>query len=201
MLHQKKLFWIIFIPLLIFGLGTCRGKQERTFLNIASETARWIQASAVESDSGSVWPAVPGEDNTISTTLYSGTSGTILFFLEMFAATGKHEYLDSAEKGADSLLAELEREQGYGLYAGLSGMGFALQETYKAGRKERFKKGFNRCLERLKKNAVRTEAGISWGPSPTSSAAIREPVFFFFMPPGKQTIRPGSISQQRQDAI
>ncbi|MCJ7681167.1 MAG: hypothetical protein MUP70_10615 [Candidatus Aminicenantes bacterium] len=161
--HQKKTLTIILIPLLVCGLEACRGDHEGVYLKEARKAAGWIQASVIERDSGSVWPAVPGEETTISTNLYSGAAGTILFFLEMFSTTGEQKFLESAEQGSDYLLAELENEEGSGLYVGLSGMGFALQETYKAGHKERFREGFIRCLERLKKKATVTEEGVSWG--------------------------------------
>ena len=48
------------------------------------KAAGWIESSAVHSDSGTVWPAVPGESMTPDNWLYSGNSGIVLSLTKEF---------------------------------------------------------------------------------------------------------------------
>jgi lantibiotic modifying enzyme len=137
-------------------------KQE-SYVNEINLVARWIRASAVQTENGTTWPAVPGDNDTINNTLYSGTPGVVLFFLEAFHATGDMGYLDDARVGADYLLATLEKEKGAGLYVGLSGIGYCLEETYKATKEGKYRKGAVRCLDILDEWAEEKEKGIQWG--------------------------------------
>jgi lantibiotic modifying enzyme len=125
------------------------------------QVARWIRASAIQTEDGTTWPAVPGDEKTINNTLYSGTPGVVLFFLEAFHATGEKSYLNDARMGADYLLATLDREKGMGLYVGLSGIGFCLEETHKATKEEKYRKGVMQCLDNLKEWADQTTDIIS----------------------------------------
>jgi len=86
----------------------------------------------------------------------------VLFFLETFYATGDEAFLDDARAGADYLIATLEEEKGAGLYVGISGIGFALEETFKATKDKKYRMGVERCVEYLKENAVRKGAGVEW---------------------------------------
>jgi lantibiotic modifying enzyme len=52
---------------------------------------------------------------------------------------------------------------GAGLYEGLSGVAFALKETYRASGDEKYRQGFLTCLGRIKAAAVEVGAGVEWG--------------------------------------
>ncbi len=65
--------------------------------------------------------------------------------------------------GADELLARIDDDQGTGLYEGLAGIGFALEEAYKATREPRYRTGFLKCLERIRTMAVAQDKGLEWG--------------------------------------
>lgn len=140
---------------------SCGGKE--SYLDEINQVARWIRVSAVQTEDGLAWPAVPGDKETINNTLYSGTPGVVLFFLEAFHTTGNQEYIKDARIGADYLLATLEKEKGAGLYVGLSGIGYCLEETYKATNEKPFRQGVLRCLDLLNEWAEEKETGIQWG--------------------------------------
>lgn len=148
------------VPLLSFKASA---EEERPYLSAALQAAQWIRASAVKSEHGTTWPGMPGEEKSINNTLYSGTPGIVLFFLEAFYATGDDSFLEDARAGADYLIAALEKEQGVGLYVGISGIGFVLEETHKATKDKKYRRGAERCVAYLEKSAVQKGAGIEWG--------------------------------------
>ena len=139
----------------------CAGKESR--MEYIEQVAHWIRASAVQTEDGTTWPAVPGDNATINNALYSGTPGVVLFFLDAFYASGDRGYLNDARMGADYLLATLEEEKGAGLYVGLSGIGYCLEETYKATEEGKYRRGTERCFDLLNEWAEEMEDGIQWG--------------------------------------
>lgn len=136
--------------------------NERLWLKAAKDTERWIKVSALETEEGRTWPGVPGESQSGNNTLYSGTPGVVLFYLEAYQSTGDPAYLKEAVSGADYLLATLAREKMAGLYTGISGIGYALSETYRSSQEERFLEGFRECLQFIQNNAVKAGKGIQW---------------------------------------
>jgi lantibiotic modifying enzyme len=153
--------WLCLAACVSFCLICCRGKD--SIEDEIGRVAHWIRSSAVQTADGTTWPAVPDDKETINNTLYSGTPGVVLFFLEAFYATGSEDCLEDARNGADYLLATLDKEKGAGLYVGLSGIGYCLEETYKATREQSYRQGVVRCLELIKERAEEKEQGIQWG--------------------------------------
>jgi len=153
---------IVIAASFLFSSPVSATREKRPYLEAALEAARWIRASAVQTDEGTTWPAVPGNENSINNSLYSGTPGVVLFFLEAYYSTEDKDFLDEARAGADYLLATLENEESAGLYAGISGIGFALQETYKATEDTKYLDGVKRCLQYLKDNALKKGKGVEW---------------------------------------
>ncbi len=130
--------------------------MERPHLQAALDTATWLRSVAVETEHGIAWPADPEQPDLIVRHLYSGTPGVILFFIELHRATGDSSHLDDAKHGADDLLAALPKQiQGAdaGLWTGVAGQGFTLQEVYKATGEQRYLLGATQCIELLKKHA------------------------------------------------
>jgi len=155
------LFELGLMVCLAFCFVSCGGEESSG--DEIDLVARWIRDSVVQTENGTTWPAVPGDNDSINNTLYSGTPGVILFFLEAFHATGDKAYLDDARVGADYLLSTLDREKGAGLYVGVSGIGYCLEETYKATMEMPYRQGAVRCLDYLKEWAEELENGIQWG--------------------------------------
>ncbi len=148
----------VFLPL----IKEASAIEKRPYLEAALQAARWIRNSAVQAGKGITWPAVPENEKSINNTLYSGTPGVVLFFLEAYYSTGDKTFLEDARSGADYLLATLEEEKAPGLYVGISGIGFVLEETFKATKDRRFREGVERCLEFLKSNALKKGKGVEW---------------------------------------
>lgn len=119
------------------------------YMQAASEAAKWIRTHQVETARGLAWPASPEGDDRIVRNLYHGTPGVILFFLELARATSDQTYLEEASMGADDLVAHLEDlavSDGLGLYVGVAGAGYTLNETHKATQLARHRDAAARCV-------------------------------------------------------
>ena len=131
-------------------------------LALAIDAARWVRSSAVRTEHGTVWPADPADPKSVSPILYSGTPGVVLFMLELHSATGQAEYLAEARAGADHLLATLNPQMGAGLYTGLAGIGFTLNEVAKATRDDKYREGAKQVVGLIEAKAVKAGAGVEW---------------------------------------
>ena len=135
---------------------------DRPYLDAAMRAARWIESSSLKTAKGPAWPSDPRDPKTVETDLYSGVPGVVLFFLEAYRATADRAFLMDARGGADFLLASMEGEQGDGLYEGLAGFGFALQETFKASGDSKYQEGARACVRRIREHAKSAGKGIQW---------------------------------------
>ena len=154
------------------------------YLDAALRTADWLVWVSEDGSAGREWPVVPNlpessgetegdEDPTLAApppaTLYHGNSGVVLFFLEAWRATGNDEYLELARQGADSLLARLPRgdvePSGTGLYTGIAGIGFALEEVYEATDDPLYRTGTESCISMLDFHSRETGSGLEWNES------------------------------------
>lgn len=146
--------------------------EERPWLDAAIRAARWIRTARVQTPQGVLWLEGPERPDGLRSgpDLYSGASGVVLFLLELARATGDSSWLEEASAGADYLLATLPdalgRDEGgeAGLYTGVSGIGFALHQTYKATGKESYRQGAARCLDLVHAAARPSGNGVSWDP-------------------------------------
>ena len=140
--------------------------SDRPFLDAALKAEKWIAGTAVAGPKGTAWPADPLDPKSVNSTLYAGNPGVVLFYLELYAATGDKDYLKKASAGADFLIAGLPEEKTMGLYEGLAGIGFALREISKASNEQKYQEAFLGCLKRIQKEARPVGKGIDWsGPT------------------------------------
>lgn len=142
--------------------------SDRPYLEAATETARWLRSTAVKTPQGTIWPPNPAapdaREQPANLTLYSGTPGVVLFFLELHRATGRDEDLQEARSGADHLLAALDEKPQSGLYTGVAGIGFVLGEVFKATGDQKYLNGMRRSVEILQRTATAKGAGVEWTP-------------------------------------
>ncbi len=120
-------------------------------LEAARETERWLASQRRSNAQGYYWPNV--RDSTASTTeLYSGNSGILLFYLELYAATGDNKFADVAIRTADHLASTLPAScdvNNAGLYTGQAGLVYALHRAYTFFQKEDHLKAMNSALDSL----------------------------------------------------
>ena len=132
------------------------------YLDAAVDAARWVRGSAVKTPAGLAWPANPAEADSVNTALYSGSPGVVLFLLELHHATGNGEYLKEAKLGADELIARLSKENEAGLYTGVSGIGFAVGEMYRATKDTKYRDAVQSVVRMLNDRAKPVGAGVQW---------------------------------------
>ncbi|HEV2422751.1 MAG TPA: lanthionine synthetase LanC family protein [Candidatus Acidoferrales bacterium] len=123
---------------------------------------RWIETNSIETKQGIVWAAEPGNAATISTDLFHGTPGPILFLLESYRYTGDQTALRQARRGADALLGSISKKDDTGLYTGLAGSGFTLGEAYLVTHDARYREGALQCVRWIEEKAVKTSPGVKW---------------------------------------
>jgi len=151
------------VCLLLVGLVCApAGGELNDASRAAAGAARWIAASEVQTKGGIAWPADPSDPKSLDTSLYAGTPGPILFFLELYRATGDATYLESARRGADALLASIRGEREAGLYAGIAGTGFTLGETYLITRDAKYRDGALQTVRWLQDHAQTIGRGVQW---------------------------------------
>jgi lantibiotic modifying enzyme len=150
------------MALVFSGSASCRKAAPGPDLDAAKQAAAWIRAGAMKTPEGTAWPAVPSEPSSVSYDLYSGVPGVVLFFVQAYLSTGDASYLEDARGGADLLLAKMSGVRGTGLYDGLAGIGFALEETFKATKNDNYRRGFLDGCERIRRGALAAGSGIEW---------------------------------------
>jgi len=153
---------VLAVVILFTAVCSCKPGANRPYLAAAEQAAAWIRASEIRAPEGLSWPAVPGDPASVALNLYSGTPGIVLFFLQAYDSTGREDYLNDARDGADLLLSKMSGVDGAGLYEGLSGIAFALEETYRASGDTKYRQGFMECLTRIRDGAAGAGAGVEW---------------------------------------
>jgi lantibiotic modifying enzyme len=151
---------LLFFGLAIFGQAGIEDKGR--YLDAALRAEKWIAGTVVSGPDGLAWPAEPQDPKSINSTLYAGNPGVVLFYLELYASTGDKAFLKKACAGADFVAAGLPQEKTMGLYEGLAGVGFALEETYKASREEKYRQSFLKCLDLIRQSARPAGQGVEW---------------------------------------
>ena len=138
---------------------------QRPYLEASRDTARWLEATAVQTEHGLVWPVEPAASERSDLNLYSGTPGVVLFLIELHGATGDEDALAAARAGADHLAATLPdaaAETDVGLYTGIAGRGFVLLEAWRATGEDAHREAAVRCAQAIHAAAVETEHGVRW---------------------------------------
>lgn len=130
--------------------------------NAALKTAGWIRSRGIRTKNGMAWPADPDDPETVDLTLYTGMPGVVLFFLQVYQTTGDRSYLVDAQLGADYLIESLDAEKRNGLYLGISGIGFVLQETFKMTKKTKYREGTRKCVRMLQERSQKVGNGVQW---------------------------------------
>ena len=123
---------------------------DRPYLDAAEKAATWLQSVAVETEHGKRWPPQPDYPDKLAGMLYNGDAGTILFFLALYKTSGETRWLDEATAGANQMLADLpekvSEQTDPGLYTGLAGIGFVLEEVGRASGKPAYRQGAQRVV-------------------------------------------------------
>ena len=100
--------WILIMVSLAAGArGAAQAPPAPAYRTVAIDAAKWIRNSRLETLFGYAWPTDPNDPKSVSTALYSGSPGVILFLLELHQATGDAAYLAAARRGAEELMTQV----------------------------------------------------------------------------------------------
>jgi lantibiotic modifying enzyme len=134
------------------------------FLSLALEAERFVASLARPTEHGVVWGHSREQPDVVAHALYNGSAGIVIFYLELYAATGEPRFLAQVVAGTDELAAyaRAAKRQSCALYSGWPGLAFALAETASVASEPRFGEAAAHCLERLRNSAVAKGAGVAW---------------------------------------
>jgi lantibiotic modifying enzyme len=156
-LAGAAMLWILATPPIASIAST-----PRPYLDAALETAKWLEGTALKSERGLVWPAVPGDAASVASNLYSGSSGVSLFFMEAHKATGERKHLEQARAAVNHLAATYETIEDSGLYTGLAGVCYAIAEAHRLSGDRTYLSAARACTARLRERAKRVGDGLEW---------------------------------------
>src|SRR5689334_23521684 len=83
------------------------GKAERPYLDVALRAEHWLRSVAIDTAAGRTWPQTPGHAvrGRPDAFLYSGAPGVVLFYVDLYQATGEKRFADEAVRGALEIAA------------------------------------------------------------------------------------------------
>lgn len=164
------------------------------YIEIAEQTARWIKTTEVVTEKGKYWKQVPTSKDDFSNyalltekALYGGSAGIGLFYIRLYQATGKAEYLQEAKDAAEYIINTDEGVDFYnrnlnqsreglnklihvnimagwstGLYNGPLGGAWFILKLYEIEKNEKYKNYIIKAADDLLKAAKKADTGIYW---------------------------------------
>jgi len=142
--------------------------QAATALAHALEVEAFIASCKIEDGQGARWRRTEDPESKPVRTLYHGSAGIVLFYLELHraaqSAADKTRFLEEARQGGVDLLSYLAAKEfiTVGFYSGWPGYVFVLNELFKATGDTSFRAGAVSALEKLAAQATPLGAGIGW---------------------------------------
>ncbi len=164
--------------LLFFSVFHSCSRGGSKYLPYAEKTAGWLSSVAIEEDNAVYWPPQPDTTRTGNISLYHGSPGPVLFFLELYKASGDVSAKEQAVKGAEWLIKQAHKEKdGYfwtniiyqdkpfpdaGLYTGTAGVGTVFLEMYSELKDEKYREYAKGAADYLNAAAVKEDSGKRW---------------------------------------
>lgn len=157
-MSKALLFLFVFLSFVGFA------QNERPYFQKALEAEKWLRSVRTETNEGVYWPKTPG-NRMVEFNLYSGTSGIVLFYLELYGNTKNEEYLKEAEKGTDYIISRFQSKPGYdevGFYTGTAGLFWTVNKVYEITRKKKYQLAAQLLFQSLEDKAKRKGNEVSW---------------------------------------
>lgn len=149
---------------LVLSVETLVAQQQNQpstkYLERAIEVANWLDSVAIESENGTCWPSTPEDTQQPSAILYNGTPGVILFYVELYRATGNKAYLETAVAGGDWLIEQtkkLDDNSNAAFYTGAAGMGYTLDLLHGVSHQQRFRDASDQVFDWVVNSAKITD--------------------------------------------
>lgn len=152
-------------------------KTELADIDKALEMAtNYLDHRIVETENGIYWEL--DRDDTSHVSIYSGSAGILIYYLELYLATDDTKYLNTAKRAGDYLINYLETTDLDYTYSGINGVSYPnLQWVYNSGHtgivyalivlaniseEEKYATSAKKTLDHLLTVANKTANGISW---------------------------------------
>jgi len=100
----KGVILSLFLVAVVRSVRMDSENQDRACLEPALEVGAWLQSVAIETQQGKTWAVDPENPNVVTTDLYNGMGGVILFFVELYRSTDQKSFLAEARARADDKL-------------------------------------------------------------------------------------------------
>ncbi|MDA1073441.1 MAG: hypothetical protein O3A63_01600 [Proteobacteria bacterium] len=152
------------------------------YLQVIKQTEHFIASQALDTPQGLSWRRVP--EGQPSHSLYHGSAGVIVFYLELYRHVNDPVYLQKAVDAGHELVAYVQQKVAsesfvtIGLHSGWPGYVFVLNELFKACGEAQFRDTAIAALNRISAQASDIGAGIGWSrprlqTSPASKVSAR----------------------------
>ena len=138
------------------------------WLEAALQVESHIEQAKLKTEFGSTWRVMPDSITSQGDfSLYSGSPGIILFYLELYHVTKDPRFISKARSGAEYLIQlskdSIFRTEECGLYTGLAGLGYTFLELYESTSDKRYLESVEQVILRLQNLSEKTSSGIHWG--------------------------------------
>lgn len=157
----------------------CTNTADSKYLTVAEQASEWIKSTKLSDSSGSYWPAQPDTTRSGDISLYHGSPGVIVFYLDLYQTTKDQNAKAEAVSGADWLLNKANNyEKGGlywsniiyqdglypdpGLYTGTAGVGAIMLRMYNAFGESKYLEAAKEAGKYLVSSAVNTSNGVKW---------------------------------------
>jgi hypothetical protein len=167
----RSLIFLLLLPLSFANADVVDsdGPLADEVLLLAEDVGRWLEANATENESGITWPDNVLNAEAVSYDLASGVAGKVVYFVALYRATEKPEYLALAMGGADYLVATLQDSAAFAgnprrasLYTGVSGIGVALTIVQQHADKTTYTDAIDKVIFLLSEWGIASEQGLHW---------------------------------------
>lgn len=143
------------------------------YIGIAEDVEKWLKRYEVKKSKGKSWKISSGEGSSdgdelagklTDRTIYSGAAGIGYFYIQLYEATGKKEYLEEAVEAGEYLLDTFTPELGKkpGIHTGLSGEGLFAELLYKKTGEEKYREYAKKAGDTVYEQAVHEDGTIHW---------------------------------------
>ncbi len=138
--------------------------SQADYLENALKAEVWISRHASRTEHGRVWALANESPDVYLHTLYAGSAGIALYYLELHQATGEPLYLEAAREAGRDLIAYVHRKKQLTCSAlgGWAGYFFVLNEIARATGEEDFRLAARHAAQALRDQATSIGAGIGW---------------------------------------
>jgi lantibiotic modifying enzyme len=152
--------------------------QTATYLDAAIGAARAIRATGQETEHGLIWLPDPDRPDVAATitppqTIYSGSAGIVLFFLELAQATGDQSWLEDARRSGEHIAATWHdvlaaptllpvEHINLTIGMGLAGTAFVLGTLWQATGEQHYSATARDITQHIVDQARPAGAGVEW---------------------------------------